>query len=203
MTEKVQCLQKRHHCQWTLLRRRNPRASSMTWTISYHHMSQYLTRNDNFVPLKLQNLTLTIMTVPAMSSLPQTSSTSLTKASYRTQGSNWPFTGIHRRLQKIFHSIWQFFDVIFAEYAIWVLYDPPRQFATSDEFTVWVFLWKTRSRPIDVLSCSTIRLFPVFPLICVRGLWLYSEKKPWHISLRLLRLKMKEEMRPALHHRQN
>ena len=58
----------------------NPRASSMTWTISYHHMSQYLTRNDNVVPLKLQILTLAIMTVPAMSSSPQTSSTLWTNA---------------------------------------------------------------------------------------------------------------------------
>ena len=60
----------------------NPSASSMTWTFSYHHMSQYLIRenmwyqrNDNFVPLQLQILTLTIMTAPAMSSLPKIETT--------------------------------------------------------------------------------------------------------------------------------
>ena len=68
-------------------------------------------------------------------------------------------------------------------------------FAASGEFSARVLLWKTRSRPIGMRVCPVAQFaFSAFHLICVRGRWLCSGKKLLDASLRLLHLKMKEEM---------
>ena len=53
------------------------------------------------------------------------------------------------------------------------------------------------------LSCSPIRFFSAPHLTPVRGRWLYSRKMIRDVSIHLFHLRTKEEMRPALHHRQN
>ena len=55
-------------------------------------------------------------------------------------------------------------------------------FAASGEFTAWVLLWKTRSRPIGVsegLSCSSNSISSVR----ARGHWLCSGRRTLDISL--------------------
>ena len=74
-------------------------------------------------------------------------------------------------------------------------------FAASGGSTAWVLLWKHHSRP------SSVRVCPVaqsdFFSTAFDPQWLCSGRKIKDVSLHLLHLKSEEEMRLALHHRQD
>ena len=82
---------------------------------------------DRLQGLKLQNLALATMTGPALRSFPENMTADVQYAIDKMRVFGLKATtdhsqGIHRQLQGILLRIWQSFDVIFAEFALPVLY---------------------------------------------------------------------------------
>ena len=76
-------------------------------------------------------------------------------------------------------------------------------FAASGESIAWVFLWKTRSTPIGVSVCLVAPFdfqHRIWPACVDDGCIL--DRMTRDASSHFFHLRTKEEMRPALHHRQ-
>ena len=79
--------------------------------------------------LKLQNLALATLTGPAVCSFPKNTTSDvqyvINKCESLGSGKQFILHGNPSAIAKDFSRIWQSFDVIFAEYALPVLYDSP------------------------------------------------------------------------------
>ena len=265
--KRVKYLQRKCHCQWTLLRGKQPKCFSHNfgylvqplefapisrervvtteWQVrtvlgdyiskakvisvqapQYRHVAlisnfldlanlsfklEHWPRIRSRTDLKGWNIALATITGPALRSYPENMTADVQHALEKCESlgsrKNGPSPGIHRQLQSIYPRIWQFFDDIFPEYAVWVLCGFSKALGEANLTfllpSVKPLLGHLSGKTVQdqlawgfVLQPNSISLVP--HLIRASGLWLYAGKKVWDVSPSWLHLRTKEEITPII-----